>query len=113
MLERQTKHANGLMKDTFFAATRSLDNGPKIKPIPGFNCIWLEDDTAVLLGGGAAPSRVLLNTWKNSMQMVSLYTEFCLSVFYFHHIHLFLCVVADLEFIGPPEYRGKMLHNIG
>ena len=30
-----------------------------------------------------------------------------------HHLHLLPCAVDDYELIGPPEYTGKMLHDIG
>ena len=64
-------------------------------------------------GVGLGHPRATWSTWANINQMVSLYTNYYLSVFYFHHIHLFPCAVDDLEFIGPPEYTGKMLHSIG
>ena len=39
--------------------------------------------------------------------MVSLHTNYYLSVFYFHHNHLFPCAVEGYNLIGPPEYTGK------
>ena len=64
-------------------------------------------------GEGVQCPRAMLNTWQSIMQMVSLYTNYCSSVFYLHHLHLLLCAVDDFELIGPPEYTGKMLHDIG
>jgi len=37
-----------------------------------------------------------------------LHANYCLLMFYFHYLHLLLCAVEDYDFIGPPEFKGKM-----
>ena len=59
-------------------------------------------------GMGVPHNRGMPNTWQSIM--VSLNTNYCLSVFNSYHLHLLPCAVEDFELIGLPEYKVRITH---